>query len=284
VNVQEPEWALRNAGPRTKADNKRPPRTDTFARRIAPRRPCVGCMALRLGASSMGRAEAAKLAARCPVPRDRWRPALERAGLRWLHWHDLRHAHATWPLAAGVPVRTVQKRLAHLNLATNEIYPGELTDILAAAERGELWEELAEAQAKIPLLLWPASRGPRLPLCVTSAAVRGAATTRPSLPSSTRGRSSLPCPTASALTGRRMFSSRVKRPSRSMGAALSEVRKRHVLRLFTQHVSLHTQGCTLVVNNRSRAVGDLARRGSFSYLTLTLLTADRERQRVLLEA
>jgi hypothetical protein len=88
-----------------------------------------------------------------------WRPALERAGLQWLHWHDLRHAHATWLLAAGVPVRTVQKRLGHRHLATTEIYLGELTDtddvasylgayhdIFAAAQRGELWDEQAERQ------------------------------------------------------------------------------------------------------------------------------------------
>ena len=42
-----------------------------------------------------------------------WRPALQRAGLEWLHWHDLRHAHATWLLAAGVPARSVMKRLGH---------------------------------------------------------------------------------------------------------------------------------------------------------------------------
>ncbi len=91
-----------------------------------------------------------------------WRPALERAGLTWLHWHDLRHAHATWLLAAGVPVRTVQRRLGHRHLATTEIYLGELTDtddvasylgayhdIFAAAQRGELWDPDAEAQRKV---------------------------------------------------------------------------------------------------------------------------------------
>jgi hypothetical protein len=91
-----------------------------------------------------------------------WRPALERAGLTWLHWHDLRHAHATWLLAAGVPVRTVQRRLGHRHLATTEIYLGELTDtddvasylgayhdIFAAAQRDELWDADAEDQRKL---------------------------------------------------------------------------------------------------------------------------------------
>ena len=91
-----------------------------------------------------------------------WRPALRRAGLEWLHWHDLRHAHATWLLAAGVPVRSVQKRLGHRNLTTTEIYLGELTDaddvasylgayhdIFAAALRGELWDPSAEAERQV---------------------------------------------------------------------------------------------------------------------------------------
>ena len=88
-----------------------------------------------------------------------WRPAVARAGFEWLHVHDLRHAHATWLLAAGVPVRSVQKRLGHKNLATTEIYLGELVDvedvasflgayheIFAAARRGELWDSEAEAE------------------------------------------------------------------------------------------------------------------------------------------
>jgi integrase len=91
-----------------------------------------------------------------------WRPALERAGLQWLHWHDLRHAHATWLLAAGVPVRSVQRRLGHKHLATTEIYLAELTDaediasylgvyhdIFAAAARGELWDDVAESERQV---------------------------------------------------------------------------------------------------------------------------------------
>lgn len=91
-----------------------------------------------------------------------WRPATARAGLAWLHFHDLRHAHATWLLAAGVPVRSVQKRLGHKHLATTEIYLGELVDvedvasflgtyhdIFAAALRGELWDPEAEAERAV---------------------------------------------------------------------------------------------------------------------------------------
>ncbi|MDQ3611473.1 MAG: site-specific integrase [Actinomycetota bacterium] len=92
-----------------------------------------------------------------------WRPATARAGLQWVHFHDLRHAHATWLLAAGVPVRSVQRRLGHRNLATTEIYLGELVEvediasflgryheIFSAPVRGEIWgaDEQAEREAQ----------------------------------------------------------------------------------------------------------------------------------------
>jgi len=48
--------------------------------------------------------------------------ALKRAGLdgRWpeyggLHFHDLRHSHATWLLALRVPMIAVSNRLGHAN-------------------------------------------------------------------------------------------------------------------------------------------------------------------------
>lgn len=91
-----------------------------------------------------------------------WRPSLQRAGLEWLHWHDLRHAHATWLLAAGVPARNVMKRLGHKNLATTEVYLGELVDvediasfmgayhcIFESALRGELWDPQAQAERAV---------------------------------------------------------------------------------------------------------------------------------------
>ena len=88
--------------------------------------------------------------------------ALQRAGLEWLHWHDLRHAHATWLLAAGVPARSVMKRLGHKNLATTEVYLGELVDvediasfmgayhnIFEAALRGEMWDPREHAERAV---------------------------------------------------------------------------------------------------------------------------------------
>jgi integrase len=51
-----------------------------------------------------------------------WMRALKRAGLdgRWpeyggLHFHDLRHSHATWLLALRVPMIAVSNRLGHAN-------------------------------------------------------------------------------------------------------------------------------------------------------------------------
>jgi len=51
-----------------------------------------------------------------------WRRALEQAGLEggWpeyggLHFHDLRHSHATWLLALRVPMIAVSNRLGHAN-------------------------------------------------------------------------------------------------------------------------------------------------------------------------
>ena len=116
-----------------------------------------------------------------------WRPALQRAGLEWLHWHDLRHAHATWLLAAGVPARSVMKRLGHKNLATTEVYLGELVDvediasfmgayhsIFEAALRGELWDRRPTRSAPS----WPRPR--TLPPRAPKRLVSSSASCRPS--------------------------------------------------------------------------------------------------------
>lgn len=93
-----------------------------------------------------------------------WRPARDRAKFSWLHWHDLRHAHATWMLAAGEDIRKIMLRLGHKNLATTEIYLGLLEnpdDVTAfmgryyeafqAMERGELAAEpMLEQSAAAP--------------------------------------------------------------------------------------------------------------------------------------
>jgi integrase len=47
-----------------------------------------------------------------------WIPAVERAGVPSLRFHDLRHMTATYLLAAGTPVKTVQERLGHSKIQT----------------------------------------------------------------------------------------------------------------------------------------------------------------------
>ncbi len=43
---------------------------------------------------------------------------LRAAGLSRMRFHDLRHAHATLMLAAGVPLVTISKSLGHTSIAT----------------------------------------------------------------------------------------------------------------------------------------------------------------------
>jgi integrase len=64
--------------------------------------------------------------------------ALERAGLPTsIHFHDLRHAHATLLLRAGVPIKTASARLGHSGITiTGDLYQHVASDMDAqAAER-----------------------------------------------------------------------------------------------------------------------------------------------------
>jgi integrase len=38
-----------------------------------------------------------------------WRQAVDRAGLKDFHWHDLRHTWATWHVQSGTPLPVLQK-------------------------------------------------------------------------------------------------------------------------------------------------------------------------------
>ncbi|WNV87636.1 tyrosine-type recombinase/integrase [Umezawaea sp. Da 62-37] len=52
-----------------------------------------------------------------------WKPALTATGItRRVRIHDLRHAHASWLLAGGADVQTVQERLGHASLRAAERY------------------------------------------------------------------------------------------------------------------------------------------------------------------
>lgn len=54
--------------------------------------------------------------------RRRFKDALERAGVRPVRFHDLRHTFGTHCAAAGVPMRTLQEWMGHRDLKTTEIY------------------------------------------------------------------------------------------------------------------------------------------------------------------
>lgn len=57
------------------------------------------------------------------------RPACQKLGLNGIHWHSLRHAHATFLDAAGAPLGTVQALLGHASSeTTREIYLHAIPD------------------------------------------------------------------------------------------------------------------------------------------------------------
>ena len=54
--------------------------------------------------------------------RKRFAVALDRAGLRQVRFHDLRHTFGTHCAASGVPLRTLQEWMGHKDAKTTEIY------------------------------------------------------------------------------------------------------------------------------------------------------------------
>ncbi len=51
-----------------------------------------------------------------------WRPALKRAGIENLHWHDLRHTTATRLSDKGVPIQKIQRVLGQRSIQSTKIY------------------------------------------------------------------------------------------------------------------------------------------------------------------
>ncbi|MDP9363622.1 MAG: site-specific integrase, partial [Chloroflexota bacterium] len=52
------------------------------------------------------------------------------AGVQRIRFHDLRHTHATWLLAAGQPVKVVSERLGHARVSiTLDTYAHVLPDM-----------------------------------------------------------------------------------------------------------------------------------------------------------
>lgn len=64
-----------------------------------------------------------------------WKVALKKADLtKRPRIHDLRHTHATWLLAAGVPLPVVQRRLGHESISTTvDTYGHAMPDDLSSA-------------------------------------------------------------------------------------------------------------------------------------------------------
>ncbi len=74
-------------------------------------------------------------------------PTLERAGLRRVRWHDLRHSYATTLLCGNIPITVVQKRLGHSSIqVTCDVYGHVLPASEEAADAA-----LEEAYLKAPI-------------------------------------------------------------------------------------------------------------------------------------
>lgn len=81
-----------------------------------------------------------------------WAALCERAGVRQLRVHDLRHAAATFMLAAGVDLKVIQSTLRHSRLATTaDVYAHVLEEVQrAAADRmGDVLDAL-DGGAAVP--------------------------------------------------------------------------------------------------------------------------------------
>lgn len=52
----------------------------------------------------------------------RFKKALERAGVRDVRFHDLRHTFGTQMASSGVPMRTLQAWIGHASVTTTEVY------------------------------------------------------------------------------------------------------------------------------------------------------------------
>lgn len=57
-----------------------------------------------------------------------WVQACGAAGVKGVRVHDLRHSHASWLCAGGLPTIEVQERMGHTDLKTTEGYLHTLPD------------------------------------------------------------------------------------------------------------------------------------------------------------
>jgi integrase len=71
--------------------------------------------------------------------RKRFARAAERAGLRPVRFHDLRHTFGTQMAAAGAPLRAIQEWMGHADYRTTTIY----ADYAPDSSQGAVWAERA---------------------------------------------------------------------------------------------------------------------------------------------
>jgi integrase len=71
--------------------------------------------------------------------RKRFKAALERAGVRAVRFHDLRHSYGTAMAAAGAPLRALQEWMGHKSAQTTELY----RDYSPDPSQGAKWAEAA---------------------------------------------------------------------------------------------------------------------------------------------
>ncbi|MCU1370090.1 MAG: site-specific integrase [Ilumatobacteraceae bacterium] len=77
-----------------------------------------------------------------------WLPAVEKANLTGLRFHDLRHTHATLAVAIGVDIRTLMKRMGHASPRAALIYQHAQSDEIVATGFSKVIAEAKLAAAK----------------------------------------------------------------------------------------------------------------------------------------
>jgi integrase len=88
------------------------------------------------------------------VFRDRvFRPAVKRAGLPDVRFHDLRHTYASLMIREGASVKALQKAMGHATAAMtldtySHLYPDELENL--AARLDQVWERAAKCVPTVP--------------------------------------------------------------------------------------------------------------------------------------
>jgi integrase len=82
--------------------------------------------------------------------RKRFYEALERAGLRRITFHELRHTFGTQMAAAGAPLRAIQEWLGHANAKTTEVYSHYAPDATNGAAFVERAFALGGAETDVP--------------------------------------------------------------------------------------------------------------------------------------